>query len=101
MTESLWQGVLVRPLNRLLLLEAAQTKRGNVHQRRPSLGDQLCHTGPDGWRDFKAGATEPSGHIESIDTRSTIENGPRVRADVIHASMPTGVRRLCEGRKAL
>src|SRR5712691_4152159 len=101
MTKIRRQDILVWSLNRLVLLKAAQTKRGNVYKRRPSLGDQLGHTGPDGGGDFKASATKPGGHIEPVDARRTIEDGPGVRADVIHARMPTGVRGLCEGRKAL
>src|SRR5262245_34797308 len=84
-----------------MLLEAAQAKRGNVDKCGTSLGDQLSHTGADGWGDFKAGATESSGDIEAVDARRPIEDGSRVRADVIHASVSTGVRGLCESWEAL
>ena len=48
------ENVLVGSLNRLLLCEAAQAKGGDVHKRRPPLGNKLSHTCPHRWGDLKA-----------------------------------------------
>ena len=74
--KSFREDVLVCSLNRLMRREAAQAKGRDVHKRRPPLGDQLSHTCPNRWGDLKARTTEASRHVESVEVRSPVKNGP-------------------------
>src|SRR5262249_14925158 len=89
--KSFRQDVLVCSLDRLVLRGAAHAQGREVHKRRPPLGDQLSHTCPNRWRDLKARTTKASRHVESVEVRSPIQNGPWVGAHIVDSGMPTGI----------
>lgn len=89
----------MRAADQLVLLKAAEAKGADVDECRPPLSDQFSHTGSHRRRNFKAGAAESGRQIQSLKPRDTIEDGARIRADVVDPRMPTGEFRPLQGWK--